>query len=104
MTFISVASVGDVPAGTAIEVVVEGQQIGIFNCGGTLYATDNICTHEYAELHEGYIDSDDCSIECPLHGARFDLASGRVLSLPAAAPIKVYQVRVEGDQIQIALA
>jgi 3-phenylpropionate/trans-cinnamate dioxygenase ferredoxin component len=103
MPFVFVASVNDVPAGTAIQVLVNGQQIGLFNCAGTIYATDNICTHEYAELHEGFIDADDCSIECPLHGARFDLATGRALSLPAIMPVQSYEVRVEGEEIQVAI-
>ncbi|MBA3470611.1 MAG: non-heme iron oxygenase ferredoxin subunit [Herpetosiphonaceae bacterium] len=103
MTFVSVASVHNVPAGSAVQVVVNGQQIGLFNCAGTIYATDNICTHAYAELHEGTIDADDCSIECPLHGARFDLATGRALSLPAIMPVQIYAVRIEGDDIQVAL-
>ena len=103
MTFVSVALVNDVPAGAAAQVVVNGQQIGLFNCAGTIYATDNICTHAYAELHEGTIDADDCSIECPLHGARFDLASGRALSLPAIMPVQVYEVRIEGEEILIAV-
>ena len=103
MTFISVALVNDLPAGSAIQVLVNGQQIALFNCAGTIYAADNICTHEYAELHEGSIDADDCSIECPLHGARFDLATGRALCLPAIMPVQIYEVRVEGEEILVAV-
>ena len=103
MAFVSVAAVSDIPAGSALQVVVNGQRIGLFNCAGTIYATDNICTHGYAELHEGYIDADDCSIECPLHGARFDLATGRALSLPAITPVQIYEVRIEGEEIQVAV-
>lgn len=99
--FITVAHVDDLPTGTAFQVVLGDQQIGLFNCDGTIYATDNICSHEYAELHEGEIDPDDCSIECPLHGSRFDLATGRALNLPAITPIAVYEVRIEGDEIQV---
>lgn len=103
MAFVSVAAVADIPRGAAIQVVVGSQQIGIFNCSGTFYAAENVCTHAYAELHEGYIDDDDCSIECPLHGARFDLATGRVRSLPAITPIQIYAVRIEGGEIQVEL-
>jgi 3-phenylpropionate/trans-cinnamate dioxygenase ferredoxin subunit len=99
----SVAQLDDLPAGSALQVVVAGRQIGLFNCAGAIYAADNVCTHAYAELHEGYIDADDCSIECPLHGARFDLASGRVLSLPATTPIEVYPVSVEDGTIVVDL-
>ena len=103
MALHSVAQLADLPPGSALQVVVDGRQIGIFNCGGAIYAADNVCTHAYAELHEGYIDSDDCSIECPLHGARFDLASGRVLSLPASVPLQVYRVSVEDETILVEL-
>jgi 3-phenylpropionate/trans-cinnamate dioxygenase ferredoxin component len=103
MALHSVAQLADLPAGSALQVVVDGRQIGLFNCAGAIYAADNICTHAYAELHEGYIDSDDCSIECPLHGARFDLASGRVLSLPASVPLQVYPVSVENGTILVEL-
>ena len=101
MAFVQVATVADVAVGSAIEVVVQGKQIGIFNCGGIFYATNNICTHAYAELHEGYIDNDDCTIECPLHGARFDLTTGRALALPAITPIQVYEIQIENEMILV---
>lgn len=103
MAFVQVATVADVAVGSAIQVVVQGEQIGIFNCDGTFYATNNICTHAYAELHEGYIDGDDCTIECPLHGARFDLATGRTLSLPAITPIRIYEIQIENEMILVNL-
>ena len=81
--FITVGRVDEIPAGGAKQFIVGERQIGVFNCGGTWYAADNVCSHDYAELHEGELDSDDCAIECPLHGSRFDLATGRALNLPA---------------------
>ena len=103
MSRILVAHVADIAPDSAIQVIVEGQQIGLFNAGGTIYALDNVCTHQYAELHEGYIDASECSIECPLHGARFNLQTGRVLCVPATEPAKTYQVEVEGDEVYIRL-
>ncbi len=101
MPFVTVADVSELPAGATLAVVVDGREIGLFNCAGSIYATADICSHAFAELHEGELDSDDCTIECPLHGARFDLASGRPLSLPATEPIAVYPVRIEGTAIQV---
>jgi 3-phenylpropionate/trans-cinnamate dioxygenase ferredoxin component len=100
-TFVSVARVGDIPEGSARACSVAGHNVAIFNCGGQLYATDNICSHDYAQLHDGYVDGDDCTVECPLHGSLFDLRTGAARTLPATQPVKVYQLRVEGDEIQI---
>ncbi|HEY1011754.1 MAG TPA: non-heme iron oxygenase ferredoxin subunit [Herpetosiphonaceae bacterium] len=101
--FVTVARVDEVPEGAGRQFVVGERQIGVFNCAGSWYAIDNVCTHAYAELHEGEVDPDDCTVECPLHGSRFDLASGRALNLPAITPVAVYEVRIAGDEIQVAL-
>ena len=100
--FVVVARVADVPVGSAIEVQYAGNQVGLFNVKGTLHAIGNVCTHAYAELHEGYVDDDDCTVDCPLHGARFSLTTGHHLTLPAVRAVRLYQVRVEGDDIAIA--
>jgi 3-phenylpropionate/trans-cinnamate dioxygenase ferredoxin subunit len=100
---VKIATVHDIPADEVRAFHYDGRQIAIYNVGGQLYATDNICSHAYAELHEGYLDTDDCTIECPLHGSRFDLRSGAVLSLPAYEPIATYAVRVEGQDVLVEL-
>jgi 3-phenylpropionate/trans-cinnamate dioxygenase ferredoxin subunit len=82
-------------------VVVNGEPIALYNLGGTYYATGNVCTHEYALLSDGYIEG-DC-IECPLHQARFHIATGAVRAAPADEPIKSYPVKVEGGQILVEL-
>ena len=101
--FITVARLAAVPAGSARAFTVEGRHIAILNCGDTIYAVDNICSHEYAELSEGELDCDEETVECPLHGSIFDLRSGRARTLPATRPVATYEVRVEDDQIQLAL-
>lgn len=96
--FVKIASVSDVPENEVRAFEYEGHEIAVYNCGGTFYATTNVCTHEYAELSEGFFDTDDCSIECPLHGARFSVESGAVLALPAYQPLQTFAVQVvEGD-------
>lgn len=97
--FVKVASVGDIPAGQGQAFKVDGQEIAVFNAQGAYYALDDICTHEEASLAEG--DVEGCAVECPLHGARFDLRSGKVLSLPATVPAKTYPTRVVGSDIEI---
>ena len=99
--FVKLASVGDVPDSEVRAFEYDGERIALYNVGGEFYATTDICSHAYAELSEGYLDTDDCTIECPLHGSRFDIRNGAVLSLPAFEPIKRYAVRVEGDDVLV---
>ncbi|HEU4325473.1 MAG TPA: non-heme iron oxygenase ferredoxin subunit [Roseiflexaceae bacterium] len=101
MSFVKIATVDQIPENSARAFEFEGEQIAIYNCGGTFYATANICTHAYAELHEGFFDTDDCSIECPLHGARFNIETGAVLALPAYQPIQTYEVKIDGPDVLI---
>jgi 3-phenylpropionate/trans-cinnamate dioxygenase ferredoxin subunit len=72
-------------------------QLALFRSGGEFHVTDNVCTHQFALLSDGYVE-DGC-VECPLHQARFDLRTGQALCAPATQPIRVYPVRVEGDYV-----
>ncbi len=73
--------------------------IAIFKLDDGYYAIDNICSHEEASLSEG--DIEDGKIECPLHGALFDIKTGGNLSLPAVLPVKSYPVKVDGGAIYL---
>jgi len=97
----TVARAGEIEDGSAKAFVVNGAFVVVVNCDGTLYALDNVCSHAYAELAEGEVDSDDCTIECPLHGSIFDLRTGRPRTLPAVVPVATYPVRVVGDEVQV---
>jgi nitrite reductase/ring-hydroxylating ferredoxin subunit len=101
--FTTVAHVADIPDGTAKAFTVNGEFIAVVNCEGTFYAIDNICSHEYAELDRGDVDTDDCTIECPLHGSVFSLETGRARTLPAILPIATYPVQIVDDEIQVAV-
>jgi 3-phenylpropionate/trans-cinnamate dioxygenase ferredoxin subunit len=100
---VRIAAAADVPPGTMRAFRHGEQHVAVYNVGGTLYATDNICSHEYAELADGWLDTDDCTVECPLHGSRFDLRTGQPLGLPAFRPIAVFPVQVEGDDLLVEL-
>jgi naphthalene 1,2-dioxygenase ferredoxin component len=91
----------ELAAGEVIGVEVGGRSIAIYDCDGDLFATDNICTHAYACLSDGWLDGD--AIECPLHAARFDIRTGKVLDPPATEDLKTYPIRVFGDEIQVKL-
>ena len=97
--WIKVAEVGDIPTDQGYRVEVGDVAIAIWNVDGTFYATDDTCTHEEASLSEG--DLWGGVVECPLHGAQYDVRTGEVLSLPAIFPIGTYPVKVKGDAIYV---
>ena len=75
--------------------------VGVYTCGGRLYALEDRCSHDDGPLCEGDWEPDECVVTCPRHGARFDLASGRPLSLPAFLPVETFPVRVENGVVQV---
>ena len=88
--------------GEVLGVEIGDKSIALYNVGGTIHATDNVCTHAFALLSDGWLDG-DC-IECPLHAGRFDVKTGKALGPPVEEDIKVYPVRVVGDDIQVKLS
>ena len=99
--WVRVASRGDLAEGEPLGVEAAGHSIALYNIDGALFATDNICTHAYARLSDGWLDGE--LIECPLHAARFDVRTGRVLDPPATEDLKTYPVRVVDGEIQVKL-
>lgn len=97
--WIRVAALAEVPDGTTRLVEVNGNDVCLYNLGGTICATQDMCTHAEASLADGFIDGD--AIECPLHQALFDIRTGKVLNPPATKDLRVYPVRVDGDEIRV---
>lgn len=87
----------------ARRVEVEGRWVAIVRIGDRVHAIGDRCSHADFALSEGEVSEDDCTIECPKHGALFSLESGEPLSLPATTPVPVYDVRVEGDDVLVDL-
>tara|TARA_B100000965_G_scaffold63606_1_gene49397 strand:+ start:386 stop:700 length:315 start_codon:yes stop_codon:yes gene_type:complete len=84
----------------SVKVVnIENKDIAIFNVDGEFYAIDDLCSHAEASLAEGEVF--DCKVECPLHGAEFDLKTGEAVTLPATRPVDTYMISVENDIIYI---
>jgi 3-phenylpropionate/trans-cinnamate dioxygenase ferredoxin subunit len=75
--------------------------VGVYNCGGKLYAIEDRCSHDDGPLAEGDWDEDMCRVICPRHGSAFDLETGRPLSLPAFEPVEVYPVTVEDGIVRV---
>ena len=101
MTWVKLATVDEVAPGTAHVVDVSGRRLAICNTGDGFYAIDDVCSHDKGPLDQGRLDGHE--IECPRHGARFDVRNGRALCLPAVRPIKSYPTRVEGAAIDVEL-
>jgi 3-phenylpropionate/trans-cinnamate dioxygenase ferredoxin subunit len=97
--YVTVAKVGEIPEGGVKIVRLEDREIALFHVNGRYYAIDDVCTHDGGPLAEGVLE--DHVIECPRHGARFDVRTGAVLAMPATAPVPVHAVRIIGDDIQV---
>ena len=98
---ITVCEVSELPPGERKTVAWEDMEILVVNCEGELLAIEDRCSHDDGDLAEGEIDTDRCAIECPRHGALFDLRSGKPLSLPAYKPVKAFAVKVDGNTITL---
>jgi 3-phenylpropionate/trans-cinnamate dioxygenase ferredoxin subunit len=94
-----VAKKSAIGEGEAHRVVVDGTEVLICNVGGEIYAVEDICTHDGGALDQGQLDG--ARIECPRHGATFDVRTGEALTLPAVMPLPKYAVRVDGDDIYV---
>lgn len=90
MSWEIVAKSADIPEGSARRVTLHGRTVAVVRSGGQLYAVEDTCSHARASLSEGFVDG--LVLECPLHGAQFDLRSGRALTLPATRPLETYEV------------
>lgn len=96
-----VASTSEVAPESAIVVDAGARRLAICNAGGEFYAVDDICTHDGGPLGEGCLSGYE--IECPRHGARFDVRTGRVTRMPAVRPIGRYPLTVENGDLFVDL-
>ena len=93
------AELGGLSPGDLKMVEVGDDQILLANVAGNIYACDNVCTHAFAPLSEGGLDEEQ--VECPLHGSVFNVATGEVIDPPAVENLRVFQVRIEGQDILV---
>jgi 3-phenylpropionate/trans-cinnamate dioxygenase ferredoxin subunit len=94
-----IAHASQILPGTTLRVDRAGDAILLCNVDGAIYAIEDTCTHDGEALDGGPLEG--CEIECPRHGARFDVTTGAALTLPAFLPVKTYAVRREGDELFI---
>ncbi len=100
--WVRAAAKGDVAEGGCLGVRIGNKEVALYHLpGGSFHATDNVCSHEYALLTDGWLEN-GC-IECPLHAAQFDIRTGKALSAPADEDIAVYPLKEEGEDLLIQL-
>jgi len=97
--WVRVAAVSDLKPGQIMKVMLGRQPICLGNVDGEFLAIDDICSHEYVELHEGWLEGDE--VECPQHGSKFSMRTGAVRLLPATKPVAAFEVKVEGDDVYL---
>jgi 3-phenylpropionate/trans-cinnamate dioxygenase ferredoxin subunit len=101
MVLTKIAKVGDVAAGTIKGFQVGDKKVAIANANGKFYAFEDRCSHAGAKLSTGLLLGN--MVMCIVHGAQFSLETGEPLTMVAHDPIKVFPVKVEGDDILVAL-
>lgn len=98
---IDVCPEADLPEGALRTVEWEDIEIMVVNCGGELLAMEDRCSHDNGQLAEGEIDCDKATVECPRHGALFDLRTGKPLTLPAYVPVEAFPVTVTDGVVRV---
>lgn len=97
--FVRVARVEEILPGEKKTVEVDGIEVVIVNVDGEFYAVEDMCTHDGGPLGDGELEG--CQLICPRHGARFDVRTGKALTLPAFEPVATYAVKVQDGDILV---
>lgn len=99
--FYTVGKAKDIEPGQVTYVEIDDYRLAICNLNGKIYAFENTCTHDGGPLNQGHLEGD--VIECPRHGGRFNVQTGKAVRMPAVAPIETYPVRIENGVIEVEL-
>ena len=100
MSYARLCSLDELPEGVPVAFAAGGaRRVALLRTRGQVFAFSDHCTHEEASLSEGFVDG--LVVECPKHGASFDVSSGKVLSLPATRDLPVYSVRVDDGHVWV---
>jgi glycine betaine catabolism B len=95
--FVKVATAKDIQPSQMKEVEVNGEKICLANIEGKYYAIGNVCTHLGGPLAQGKLEGYE--VQCPWHGSRFDIRTGKVVRPPAMRPEPTYEIKIENDNI-----
>jgi 3-phenylpropionate/trans-cinnamate dioxygenase ferredoxin subunit len=99
--YVKIAKLSDIPEGSVRTFTVSGCRLAICHVEQSFYAVADLCSHDNGPLGEGELV--DHQIECPRHGARFDLKTGKAMCLPAVTPIPAYPVEIRGEDLWVSL-
>ncbi|MCA1839326.1 MAG: non-heme iron oxygenase ferredoxin subunit [Actinobacteria bacterium] len=97
--WVKVVAADELSAGSMKKVEVDEEDVVVANVGGEVLALSDICSHQYVNLSDGWIDSE--TVECPQHGSKFSLRTGEVLNPPATQPVATYDVKIEDGHIYL---
>ncbi|MDX1963484.1 MAG: non-heme iron oxygenase ferredoxin subunit [Pirellulales bacterium] len=100
--YMRVAAVSEIADPGKLLIEVNGELLALFHVGGKFYALDDVCTHDGGPLADGKLDG--LTIACPRHGAKFDICTGKALTMPATRATRAHQVEVRGDAVYVKLA
>ena len=98
-TWQTVGSVVEIAPERVAVYRIGDHDVAVCNVNGQFYAIDDLCTHDGGSLDQGQLEGDE--IECPRHGARFNVTTGEAIQLPAFEPVETHEVRVEGETLQV---
>lgn len=101
MPLIDVCPLNELPDGGRVTLEHDDVEVLVVNCGGTILAMEDRCSHDDGDMSDGELDRDACTIECPRHGSVFDLRTGRPKTLPAYQPVDTFPVVIDGDTIKL---
>jgi len=101
MGWVEIAPISNLPEGRGVKAEVEGHVVALFRIEEDVYAVADTCSHAEASLAEGEIF--DGEVECPRHGASFDLATGEAKTLPATSPVMSYETKIEDGMLSVLL-
>jgi 3-phenylpropionate/trans-cinnamate dioxygenase ferredoxin subunit len=100
---LEICPLAELPPGSMRLVTAGLVDVGVYNCGGELFAIEDRCSHDDGPLCEGDWEPGECVVVCPRHGSRFDIASGRPLTLPAYLPVDTFPVHVRDGTVVVEL-
>ncbi len=95
------ATLEQLPPGSVIGIELQGRDLALSNVDGSIHCIDNVCTHAFALLSDGWLEG--TVLECPLHGGQFDVVTGKALCAPVTEDLAVYQTRMTDGQIEVLL-
>lgn len=99
--FAKATEIAELSPGQGRQLDIEGLSIAVFNIEGNFYAIEDNCSHRGGPLGEGEVKGE--IVKCPLHGAQFDVRTGKVLTPPAGSDMRLYTVKVEGPDVLLEL-